>query len=112
MISMHLKSSTPHIFPSEIEELLRPLDGIGFFDDAMLVGSWVMSLYRELFGHFSCKAVGNVLVEMMQAHPEQKMTVLCGHTHSSGETEILPNLRVRTGAAVYGRPQIQDVLEL
>ena len=50
MISMHLASSTPHIFPSEIEELLRPLDGIGFFDDAMLVGSWVMPLYRELFG--------------------------------------------------------------
>jgi 3',5'-cyclic AMP phosphodiesterase CpdA len=62
--------------------------------------------------HFSCKAVGDVLVEMMQAHPERKMTVLCGHTHSSGEAEILPNLLVRTGAAVYGRPQIQDVLEL
>lgn len=62
--------------------------------------------------HFSCKAVGDVLVEMMQAHPERKMTVLCGHTHSSGEAEILPNLHVRTGAAVYGRPQIQDVLVL
>lgn len=62
--------------------------------------------------HFSCKAVGDVLVEMMQARTEQKMTVLCGHTHSSGEVEILPNLLVRTGAAVYGRPQIQDVLEL
>lgn len=62
--------------------------------------------------HFSCKAVGDVLMEMMQARPEQKMTVLCGHTHSSGEVEILPNLRVRTGVAIYGRPQIQDVLEL
>ena len=50
MISMHLTSSSPHIFPGEIEELLRQLDGIGFFDDAMLVGSWVMPLYRELFG--------------------------------------------------------------
>lgn len=49
MISMHLTSPATHIFPSEIEELLRPLDGIGFFDDAM-VGSWVMPLYRELFG--------------------------------------------------------------
>ena len=62
--------------------------------------------------HFSCKAVGDVLVEMMQAHPERKMTVLCGHTHSSGEAQILPNLLVRTGAAIYGRPQIQDVIEL
>jgi hypothetical protein len=47
---MHLTSSTLHIFPDEIEELLRPLDGIGFFDDAMLVGSWVMPLCRELVG--------------------------------------------------------------
>lgn len=62
--------------------------------------------------HFSCKAVGDVLVEMMQSHPERKMTVLCGHTHSSGEAQILPNLLVRTGAAVYGRPQIQDILVL
>lgn len=62
--------------------------------------------------HFSCKAVGDVLVEMMQSHPERKMTVLCGHTHSSGEAQILPNLLVRTGAAIYGRPQIQDVIEL
>ena len=66
----------------------------------------------EYLPHFSCKAVGDVLVEMMQAHPERKMTVLCGHTHSSGEAEILPNLCVRTGAAVYGRPQIQDILVL
>jgi len=66
----------------------------------------------EYLPHFSCKAVGDVLVEMMQTHPEQKMTVLCGHTHSSGEAEILPNLLVRTGVAVYGRPQIQFVLEL
>lgn len=60
--------------------------------------------------HFSCKAVGEVLVEMMQAHPDKEMTVLCGHTHSSGEARILPNLLVKTGAAIYGRPQLQEVL--
>jgi hypothetical protein len=50
MISMRLTSQPPHLFPGEVEELLRQLDGTGFFDDAMLVGSWVMPLYHELFG--------------------------------------------------------------
>ena len=60
--------------------------------------------------HFSCRAVGEVLAEAMAAHPECEMTVLCGHTHSPGEAQILPNLRVLTGGAEYGRPAIQRVL--
>ena len=43
--------------------------------------------------HFACKAVGEVLVEAMASHPECEMTVLCGHTHSAGEAQVLPNLR-------------------
>ena len=54
--------------------------------------------------HFACRAVGEVLVEAMAAHPECEMTVLCGHTHSPGEAQVLPNLRVLTGGAEYGRP--------
>jgi hypothetical protein len=60
--------------------------------------------------HFSCKAVGEVLAEVMAAHPECEMTVLCGHTHSPGEVQILPNLRVFTGGAEYGRPAVQQIL--
>ena len=66
----------------------------------------------DFLPHFSCKAVGDVLFEQMQEHPENKMTVLCGHTHSGGEVDILPNLRVKTGAAVYGEPNLQEVLEV
>jgi hypothetical protein len=29
------------------------------------------------------------------------MVVLCGHTHGSGELEVLPNLRVLTGGSKY-----------
>jgi predicted phosphohydrolase len=61
---------------------------------------------------FTCKAVGDVLAELMRAHPEREMTVLCGHTHGAGEAEILPNLRVSTGGAVYGEPRIQRVVEV
>lgn len=61
---------------------------------------------------FSCKAVGDALVEAMKAAPDRMMTVLCGHTHGGGEAQILPNLRVLTGGARYGQPAIQQVLEL
>jgi Icc protein len=62
--------------------------------------------------HFTCKAVGDVLVEAMKAHPEKQMTVYCGHTHGAGEAEFLPNLRVSTGGAQYGSPQIQREIEV
>jgi 3',5'-cyclic-AMP phosphodiesterase len=61
---------------------------------------------------FTCKAVGDVLAETMRAAPDRRMTVLCGHTHGSGEADILPNLRVLTGGAVYGNPCVQRVIEV
>jgi Icc protein len=61
---------------------------------------------------FCCKAAGDVLTECMTEHPDNELTVLCGHTHGGGEAEILPNLRVLTGAAEYRNPQIQAVLEI
>jgi Icc-related predicted phosphoesterase len=60
--------------------------------------------------HFSCQVVGEVLEEFMLKQTDRTMTVLCGHTHSSGVVEILPNLVVKTGAAAYGQPQLQEVL--
>lgn len=60
--------------------------------------------------HFSCGAVGEVLTDLMAAHPERALSVLCGHTHSAGECWPLPNLHVRTGAAVYGKPAAQAPL--
>jgi hypothetical protein len=61
---------------------------------------------------FTCKAVGDVLSEAMRRCPDREMTVLCGHTHGAGEAEILPNLWVSTGRAVYGSPKVQRVLEV
>ena len=39
---------------------------------------------------FSCKAVGDALVEAMIAAPDRQMTVLCGHTHGGARVQILP----------------------
>lgn len=61
---------------------------------------------------FSCKAVGDVLLAVMRAHPERHALVLCGHTHGAGEVAVLPNLQVKTGGAAYGMPAVQDVLVL
>jgi predicted MPP superfamily phosphohydrolase len=61
---------------------------------------------------FSCKAVGEVLYKIMSLYPKKEMLVLCGHTHSAGKVEILPNLLVKTGSALYGKPYLQEIIEL
>ena len=61
---------------------------------------------------FSCKAVGDVLLEAARAHPVCQILVLCGHTHSGGEVQVLANLQVLTGPAEYGKPQIERVIEV
>ncbi len=62
--------------------------------------------------HFTDKAVGDTLRIIMSTRPNQKLTVLCGHTHHAAEIDVLPNLTVIVGAAVYGRPHLQSVLAL
>lgn len=42
--------SNKNIFPSEVVELFQALHDAGFFEESMLVGSWVMPLYQEAFG--------------------------------------------------------------
>jgi Icc-related predicted phosphoesterase len=62
--------------------------------------------------HFTCVAVGVVLREFMERHPDCRMTVLCGHTHSPGRVQILDNLVVLTGGAEYGKPVVQETLNI
>jgi Icc-related predicted phosphoesterase len=64
----------------------------------------------EYLPHFTCGAVGDTLVRLMQLHPECSLTVLCGHTHGQGEVSILPNLHVKTGGAEYGQPKVQEMM--
>jgi Icc protein len=67
----------------------------------------------DFLPYFACRATGDVLREQASRHAHRRMTVLCGHTHSSGECRPLPNLRVLTGAAAYGSPDLQwPLLEL
>jgi len=65
----------------------------------------------EWLPHFTCQAVGEALLEVMRDHPRKRLTVLCGHTHSLGETSPLENVIVLTGGAEYGAPHVQRVFE-
>lgn len=66
----------------------------------------------EWLPHFTCLAVGQALLKIMRDHPTRRLTVLCGHTHSPGQANPLPNMMVLTGGAEYGHPQVQQVFEL
>lgn len=62
--------------------------------------------------HFASRAAGERLAAVMSTHPETSMTILCGHTHSSGFAQPLPNLEVHTAGAEYGRPTVARVFDV
>ena len=78
-----------------------------------LESAWYAGRYcdADWLPFFCCQAVGHVLAEFMGRHTTRRMTVLCGHTHGGGTSQILPNLVTVTGPAQYGGPVIQDLFE-
>lgn len=60
---------------------------------------------------FTCHQLGKMLEQVSEAHPECKLLVLCGHTHSPGVFQRSHNLRVLTAKAVYGAPDVAGMLE-
>lgn len=56
---------------------------------------------------FACGSVGAVIFDIMSMYPRKQLTVLCGHTHSPGYAQILPNVHVWTGGVDFGVPKIQ-----
>ena len=66
----------------------------------------------EWLPHFTCKAVGDAILEIMRANPTRQLNVYCGHTHSPGICQPLPNVAIHTGSAHYGVPEIQGIIEI
>jgi predicted phosphohydrolase len=56
---------------------------------------------------FTCKAMGDLLLEFAEVNPVCDMTVLCGHTHGGGHARLLPNLEIFTGEAKYGHAYLR-----
>jgi hypothetical protein len=74
---MQVKVKNRDIFPPEIRDLLQLLHRVGFFEDAGLVGSWVMPLYQAVFG---IKYVLRTLdidfaVKFVSAAPDKKVDI-------------------------------------
>lgn len=56
---------------------------------------------------FSCKGVGEAIVDMAAQFPDSKVTVLCGHTHGNGFSQINEQIEAHTGGAQYRSPAVQ-----
>ena len=67
---------------------------------------------RDWQTYFVSVAIGRVIEAAARVHPDVRFAVLCGHTHGKGVVDLLPNLRCHTGAARYGRPEVQATFNL
>ena len=46
-----MKNQLPdNLFPERVKDLLHAMSGVGFFDHSVVIGSWVMLIYQELYG--------------------------------------------------------------
>lgn len=61
---------------------------------------------------FSSKVTGDMLMRVCGAHPDIKFEGYCGHSHGASVYQPLPNLIVKCGEAQYGKPIIQEIIEI
>jgi predicted phosphohydrolase len=61
---------------------------------------------------FSSKVTGEILIHAAESYPEIEFLALCGHTHSNGFFKPCSNLTVKAGTSEYGKPSIQEVIEI
>jgi 3',5'-cyclic AMP phosphodiesterase CpdA len=81
-----------------------PFEGATWHEGAISDSTWIP--------WFSSKLMGDTLMDVAQAYPDRKIMVLCGHTHSSGVYDPLPNLRVLTGESAYYAPDTAGIIEI
>lgn len=58
---------------------------------------------------FSCKATGDVILEIALSNSGIEFLVLCGHTHGECRYDKLDNLKVWVGGAEYGKPEFVEI---
>lgn len=62
--------------------------------------------------HLTCAAAGEVVRRVAAEHRKKRVLCLAGHTHGRARETIAENVRAWTGAARYGAPQLERVIEL
>lgn len=61
---------------------------------------------------FVSKITGDVLLGAAKTNPDIDFLILCGHTHSDSYYKTLNNLTIKAGSMEYGKPIVQEVIEL
>ncbi len=51
--------------------------------------------------YFSCKSVGDVIIDAAETYVNKQFVVLCGHSHGEATNQVLPNLVCHTTEAKY-----------
>lgn len=66
----------------------------------------------EALPFFCNKQMGEALLDVMEEHTENNLTLLCGHTHSAAERQINDNFKVIVAGARYGVPKVFSYLDV
>ena len=83
---------------------ISPFEGSCFHEGKVSAPDWMP--------FFASKATGDVILPIAENNPKIDFLVLCGHTHSNGIYQPLPNLLVKAGKAEYYKPEIQETIEI
>ncbi len=77
---------------SEFDHILVATHTAPFQETSIASKKWEQALHEYLLPYYSSKVVSELLLDHMRQHPEQRMTVISGHSHKATEVKILPNL--------------------
>lgn len=60
--------------------------------------------------HFVSQVLGEALLRVKESIPNHPLLVLCGHSHSGVDTQIVSDLHVVAGEAELGNPKVQGLI--
>jgi len=67
---------------------------------------------QSVMPFFTSKMCGDMLMAASKAYPNVNFNVFAGHTHGKVDLKITPNLSVHVGAATYGKPELQGLVDV
>lgn len=79
-----------------------PFEGAAWYEGRTSAPEWLP--------WFSCAAMGHVIRQCAERHPDVRFLVLCGHTHGQGYFEPSANVVVHTAGAKYRVPELQGIV--
>lgn len=111
------KASVAHIVRGinscvEIADHIIIVTHVPPFDESYTNGKYKDIPPEHVTPWYTSKMMGEILKTAAKTYPQKQFTVLSGHTHSSFEGDILPNLHIKVGKSQYGSPQIVGYIDI